>query len=224
MIGAVSMLLGEISSGIVVLFMFILGIRLTKLYLDKRKTYVFWWTVSFWLAFLAAISDFISYLMGWSLFQYRLYLFSAASLVAYMGAGTVFLFSKKVGRVYVALMTIVALAMCYSLAITPVKSIANIPAGEQAQGFVPAGIGIYFGILSGIGSLVLFVGAVYSWYRSKKSYNLWIAVGALIFSTGGAVGKYLGVYQLFYIFQAVGSVVLYQGIVSSFKSAVRHRS
>lgn len=217
-----SMILGEISSGIVVLFMLILGIQLTKLYVTKHKTYVFWWSVSFWLAFLAAITDFISYVInGWSLFQYRLYLFSAASLVAYMGAGTVFLFSKKIGRIYVILMTIVALAMCYSLAVTPVQAIASIPAGENAQNFVPGGIGAYFGILSGIGALVLFGGAIYSWFRTKKSYNLWIAIGALIFSVGGVVGKYLGVFQLFYVFQAFGSIVLYYGIFASFSSKER---
>lgn len=219
------MVLGEISSGIVVLFMFSLGILLTKHYLAKRKTYTFWWAVSFWLAFLAALMDFISYLLnGWSLFQYRLYLFSAASLVAYMGAGTVYLFSARVGRIYVALMTIVALAMCYSLAITPVEGIAAMPAGEQAQGSVPDEIGVYFPILSGIGAIALFAGALYSWYRSRKSSNLWIAVGALIFSAGGAAGKYFGIYQLFYIFQAIGSIVLYRGIVSSYSSPVRSRS
>ena len=60
------------------------------------------------------------------------------------------------------------------------------------------------------------MGALYSWYRSRLSYNLWIALGALVFSAGGAIGKYLGIYQLFYIFQAIGSIVLYYGIVSSF--------
>ncbi len=91
-----------------------------------------------------------------------------------------------------------------------------MPAGEQAQGFVPEGIGIYFALLSGIGAMALFLGALYSWYRSRLSYNLWIALGALVFSMGGAIGKYLGIYQLFYLFQAIGSVVLYYGIVASF--------
>lgn len=217
--------LGEISSGIVVLFMFILGVLLTKHYLANRRIYMFWWAIAFWLAFLAAITDFISYLAhGWSPFQYRLYLFSAASLVAYMGAGTVFLFSERVGRIYVLLMTVVAMAMCYSLAIIPVEGISTIPAGEKAQGFVPNGIGVYFGILSGIGAIALFVGALYSWYRSKKSYNLWIAMGALVFSIGGVVGKYIGVYQLFYVFQAVGSVILYYGIISSISKRSTLRS
>lgn len=220
-----SMGLGEISSGIVVLFMFILGVLLTKHYLANRRIYMFWWAIAFWLAFLAAITDFISYLAhGWSPFQYRLYLFSAASLVAYMGAGTVFLFSERVGRIYVLLMTVVAMAMCYSLAIIPVEGISTIPAGEKAQGFVPNGIDVYFGILSGIGAIALFVGALYSWYRSKKSYNLWIAMGALVFSIGGVVGKYIGVYQLFYVFQAVGSVILYYGIISSISKRSTLRS
>ena len=213
------MVLGEISSGIVVLFMLVLAVLLTRHYLQKRHAYTLWWSVSFWLAFIAAITDFISYLIhGWSLWQFRLYLFSAATLVAYMGAGTVFLFSERLGRIYVGVMSLVSLAMLYSLATTPIAAIASMPPGEQAENFVPTGIAPYFGILSGVGALALFVGALYSWYRSRRSFNLWIAAGALVFSAGGAVGKYLGVYQLFYLFQAIGSIALYYGIISSFKS------
>jgi len=209
--------LGEISSGVVALFMLILAILLTRHYVLKHRTYTFWWAVSFWLAFFAAMTDFASYLLqGWSLFQYRAYLFSAATLVAYMGAGTVYLFSKRIGRVYVGLMSIIALSMVYTLSITPIQVINNMPAGEAAQGFVPKEIGIYFALLSGIGAMALFLGALYSWYRSRLSFNLWIALGALVFSAGGAVGKYLGIYELFYIFQAIGSIILYFGIVSSF--------
>lgn len=211
------MLLAEISSGIVVLFMLILAVLLTRHYLLKHQAYTFWWAVAFWLAFLAAITDFVSYILnGWSLFQYRAYLFSAATLVAYMGAGTVYLFSQKLGRIYVWVMSIIALSMVYTLSITPIQVISNMPAGQDAQGFVPEGIGIYFALLSGIGALALFLGALYSWYRSRLSFNLWIALGALVFSIGGAIGKYLGIYQLFYIFQAIGSIVLYYGIASSF--------
>lgn len=218
-------MLGAVSSGIVVLFMFILGILLTKHYLSKHSTYTLWWTVSFWLAFLAAGADFLSYLAGgWSLMQYRIYLFSAATLVAYMGAGTVYLFSEKLGRIYVGLMTLVAVVMIYSLAVTPVPGIVSMPPGEQAQGFVPKALGVYFAILSGVGAMALFVGALYSWYRSRKNFNLWIAVGALVFSAGGAAGKYLGVFQLFYVFQAIGSILLYYGIYSSFEKPLRSNS
>ena len=213
------MFIGEVSSGIVMLFMLILAVLLTRHYLLKHRAFTFWWSVAFWLAFIAAITDFISYILqGWSLLQYRAYLFSAATLVAYMGAGTVYLFSQKLGRIYVCLMSIIALAMMYTLSITPVQGILNMPAGEQAQGFVPEGIGIYFALLSGIGAMALFLGALYSWYRSRLSFNLWIALGALVFSAGGAVGKYLDIYQLFYLLQAIGSVVLYYGIVSSFSA------
>ena len=212
------MLLGEISSGIVALFMLMLAVLLTRHYVLKHQTYTFWWAVAFWLASLAGITEFVSYMLhGWSVFQYRTYLFSAATLVAYMGAGTVYLFSQKLGRIYVGLMSMIALAMAYTLSITPIQLIANIPGGH-AEGFVPKEIGVYFALLSGIGAMALFLGALYSWYRSRLSYNLWIAFGALVFSAGGAVGKYLGIFELFYVFQAIGSIGLYYGIVSSFSA------
>lgn len=213
------MTFGAFSSGIVVLFMLVLAVLLTKHYLQKHRSYTLWWSVSFWLAFIAAITDFISYLMhGWSLWQFRIYLFSAATLVSYMGAGTVYLFSQRLGRIYVIVMSLIAAVMLYSLAVTHIPGISHMPPGEQAQGLVPANIAPFFGILSGIGALALFIGALYSWFRSRLTYNLWIAAGALIFSAGGAVGNFMGVYEMFYLFQAIGSVVLYYGIVSSFKT------
>ncbi len=212
------MLLGEVTSGIVVIFMFILGILLTRHYVVGRHVYTFWWAISFWLAFIAAVTDFISYLtLDWTLFQYRLYLFAAATLVAYMGAGTVYLFSRRLGHAYVAVMTLIALAMIVTLLITPIPGIGSLSPGEKAQHFVPSAIVIYFALLSGIGAISIFLGAIYSFIRTHRSFYLWIALGALVFSVGGSIGSAVGVYELFYVFQAIGSVILYYGIAKSFR-------
>ena len=199
--------------------MAVLAGLLSRHYAFHRRTHTLWWAISFWLAFLAAATDFASHITGhWGLLQYRVYLFSAATLVAYMGAGTVYLFSRRLGRIYVVLMSLVALAMVYALLATPIPAIHSLPAGEKAQGFVPAALVAYFGVLSGVGATALFVGAVYSYIRTRGAYNLWIALGALVFSAGGAVGEMVGVYELFYVFQALGSVVLYVGVVKSLAS------
>lgn len=212
------MLLGETTSGLVVAFMFVLAALLTRHYLVKRHIYTLWWSVAFWFAFLAAIMDFSSYLFhGWNVGQYRLYLWSAATLVAYMGAGTVYLFSRKLGHAYIVVMSLIAVAMLVTLMGTQFPLIDRMPPGEEAQGFVPASIAPYFGLLSGIGATALFIGALYSYWKTRLPFNLWIALGALVFSIGGAVGSMVNVYQLFYVFQAIGSVILYYGIVRSFK-------
>ncbi len=207
---------GSFSSGIVVLFMFVLGILLLRDYRRNHRVHAFWWAVSFWLAFLAAVMDFISYFThGWNLWQYRLYLFAAATLVAYMGAGTVHLFSRRIGRIYVVVMSLIALAMLVTLAVTPVLHLATMPAGEKAQNFVPRSVDVFFALLSGIGAIAVFAGAVYSWIRTRRAFNVWIAVGVLLFSIGGAVGKAANIYEMFYLFQALGAMVLYYGIYSS---------
>lgn len=209
--------LGLATSGVVVALMAVLAWLLSRHYALHRRTHTLWWAVSFWLAFIAAATDFSSHITGhWGLLQYRVYLFSAATLVTYMGAGTVYLFSRRFGHIYVALMSLFALAMARALYVTPISAIHMLPAGEKAQGFVPSSLAPYFGILSGVGALALFAGALYSYLRTRAAYNLWIALGALIFSAGGAVGELAGVYELFYVFQAVGSLVLYLGVVGSF--------
>jgi len=214
------MLLGEVSSVVVTLFMVVLSSLLTRHYARGRRLYTLWWAVSFWLSFLASIMDTLSYLNhGWALWQYKVYLFAAASLVAFMGAGTIYLFSRRAGHIYVGVMIVISLGMWQTLAVTPIPLLHAMPPGEQAQGFVPATIVVYFALLSGIGAVALFGGALISFVRSRRAFNLWIALGALIFSIGGVVGAKVDLYQLFYAFQALGSVILYYGIVSSFRKA-----
>lgn len=213
---------GEISSAVVVLAMLILAVLLTKKFYNNHKAFMGWWAFSFWLAFLAAAMDLISYINGsWSVFQFRVYLFTAASLVAYMGAGTVYLLSEKYGKKYVVVMTLIAMAMIYSLATIQVVNISEVPAGQAAQEFVPKGLSIYFMLLSGIGAMALFLGAVYSWFKTRRNSNLWIAVGALVFSAGGAIEKYMNIHEFFYICQALGAIVLFIGVSSSMSKSVK---
>lgn len=204
---------GEISSAIVVLFMLVLAVSLSRDYAERRSISTFWWSVSFGLAAVASVMDLLSYVMqDWSLWQYRLYLFCAATLVAYMGAGTIYLLFRRVGHVYVTLMTIIAFFMAIALVATPVPLLHSMPAGEKAAGFVPNAIAIYFALLSGIGATAVFVGAIITFVKTRKSFAIWIALGVILFSIGGSLGDQLHVYELFYVFQAIGSIVLYLGI------------
>lgn len=213
------MVLGMSSSGVVVLCMLVLAVALSRHYVRRQSTHTLWWAISFWLAFLAAILDFISYLRAdWMVWQYKLYLLSAATLVAYMGSGTLYLFSRRLGHVYTVLMTLGAIAMAVTLLVTNIPHVHLMPPGEKAQSFVPLAVVPYFAVLSGVGALALFAGAIYSFIRTRAVYNVWIALGALIFSIGGSVGSAVGVYQLFYVFQAVGSIVLYYGVALSMRS------
>ncbi len=204
---------GEISSAIVVIFMVVLAVSLSRDYAIRRHVSTLWWSISFWLAAVAGIMDLFSYVMqDWSLWQYKLYLFCAATLVAYMGAGTIYLLFRKVGHIYVAIMSIIALFMAIALITTPVPLLHSMPAGEKAAGFVPNAIAIYFALLSGIGATAVFVGAVITFVKTRKLYAVWIALGVILFSIGGSLGDSLHVYELFYVFQAIGSIVLYLGI------------
>ncbi len=204
---------GEISSAIVVIFMIVLAVSLSRDYARGHRVSTLWWSISFWLATVAGIMDFFSYVMqDWSLWQYRLYLFCAATLVAYMGAGTIYLLFRKVGHIYVIVMSIIALFMAIALMVTPVPLLQSMPAGEKASGFVPNAIAIYFALLSGIGATAVFVGVVITFVKTRKLSSVWIALGVILFSIGGSLGDSLHVYELFYVFQAIGSVVLYLGI------------
>ena len=60
------------------------------------------------------------------------------------------------------------MAMVYTLSITLIQVISNMPAGGHAQGSVPKDIGIYFALLSGIGAMA-FLGALYC--RFNESVN-----------------------------------------------------
>jgi len=70
-------------------------------------------------------------------------------------------------------------------------------------------------VIGGSGGPIVVLGALWSWWKSKRYYNLLIAVGALIPSSAGAlVSQGIGA-SIFPIMNILGLVLIFLGYVYS---------
>jgi hypothetical protein len=180
-------------------------------WLARRKPHQLAWTVGLLFYSVAAVMEAWSeYVGAWDPTVYRVYIVLAASLVGFLGLGTLYLMSKNKlwPRLYLV-WNLVGLAIfmwgAFTVPLDMAKLVPGITVGGQALGAsmsFPRIMSFWFNIP---GTIFLLGGAVLSiWRFSKKkeyAYRMWanvlIAVGTLIIAAVGArarVGISVGLY------------------------------
>ena len=169
----------------------------------RRKAHQLAWAVGLFMYGLAAAMEAYSeYTSEWIPWVYRIYIVLAASLVGFLGLGTLYLMSRKPfwPRIYLAFL-LVCLAVFFYGAFTvdllEDKLVAGIVVGGQALGAgrsFPRVMSLPFNIT---GTLFLLGGAVVSiWRFSRKSeyaYRMWanvlIAAGTIVIAGAGSMAR-----------------------------------
>ncbi|CAG0971892.1 MAG: hypothetical protein OIN86_08930 [Candidatus Methanoperedens sp.] len=145
--------------------------------------------------------------------MYRIYYVLIASLVAILGLGTVYLFNRRAGgylRIYFAVV-IVALIILTLNAQVDTEKLKEITVGGSAM---PTNVRIISPFLTIPGSIALIGGALYSWYMTRRDYNLFIAIGALLVASGGGLSRF-GMEWALYMLELLGVAVMYIGFIKS---------
>lgn len=145
--------------------------------------------------------------------MYRAYYVSIASLVAILGLGTVYLFSRRAGKymtIYFAVAITVLIIKTLNADVDGVK-LKEIIVGGAAM---PADARIISPFLTIPGSIALIGGALYSWYLTRRSFNLFIAAGALLVASGGGLSRF-GVEWALYVLELLGVALMYTGFIKS---------
>ncbi|OLC09512.1 MAG: hypothetical protein AUH39_04385 [Chloroflexi bacterium 13_1_40CM_67_9] len=161
-------------------------------YLSRRRAHQLAWTIGLAMFAAAAVAGALARSGGATEAEYRVfYLFGAILNVAWLALGTVFLLVPRVARW--ALWGVLALTIVAALAVftSPVNLSAAVDTG---RGFDQAPLPrILAGIGSGIGSLILIGGALWSaWVFLRRRHegrralgNVIIAIGVLVAAAGG---------------------------------------
>jgi hypothetical protein len=195
-------------------------------WLQRRRPHQMAWTVGlFFYAVAAAMEAWSEYSNKWDPTVYRIYIVLAASLVGFLGLGTLYLLSRrrKWGDWYL-LFNLVCLVVFFVGAFTTTlqvdRLVPGITVGGQGLGpslSFPRFMSFFFNIP---GSILLIGGAVISIWRfaRKKEYayrvwaNVLIAVGALIIAGVGSrarLGNTVGLYPA----EMVASALLLAGFL-----------
>jgi hypothetical protein len=206
-------------------------------YATKRKVFQLVWGVGLALFTLASALEFVSELAGgWGPALYRTYFGLHPTLVAVLGLGTVYLLAdKRVGHGFLVYILVFFGILLFftataTLAVSPTDP-NRILCPTEEGGLLPCEPGRVVGasampdavrnlslLFTIPGSAALIGGALYSWYRTRGSYNLLIAAGAGLMATGGTLTRF-GQAELLYIFLLAGIAILFVGFLRSLEVA-----
>jgi hypothetical protein len=195
-------------------------------YLKRRKMHQLMWAIGFLFYAVAAVMEFYSEATGhWDGTMYRFYIVLAASLVGFLGNGTLYLVSKKRlwGDLYLAFnMVCLAVFLYGTLTVTLVPEAlkAGIIVGGNglgASGTFPRLMSLPFNIP---GTVFLIGGSVLSiikfWPKPAYRYRVWanvlIIVGTLMIAGAGSLARLGGTGGL-YAGEMVASAVLLWGFL-----------
>lgn len=197
-------------------------------YLQRHKAHQAAWSVGLLFYGVAAVFEAWSEYSGsWDPTVYRLYIVLAASLVGFLGLGSLYLIARRqwFGHVYLGL-TLVAFAVFLYGAMTvdldTTMLAPGITVGGQALGeslTFPRVMSLFFNIP---GSIFLLGGALLSIYRfSRKkeyAYRMWanvlIAAGTIVIAYAGSRAR-LGATVGLYPAEMVASVLLLLGFLKA---------
>ncbi len=183
-------------------------------YLERKKPHQLVWLISFLIFAFAAFAEFYSEVWGWNAGLYRWYYVAAASLVAFMAAGTVYLFSRRAGHIFVSVLVLVTLVMLYRALTAQINVGAFVPGVTVAGRAMPGSVRIFSPLLTVPSSLILIFGAIISWLKAGTGYNLLIAAGTLIIAGSGSAARF-GATEFLYLGEMLGLAVIFAGFMKS---------
>ncbi len=182
-------------------------------YSRRKKIYQFIWGTGLLIFSVTTFFEFVSEIYGWNIPMYRAYYIFIASLVAILGLGTVYLFNRRAG-IYLTLYFAVVIISLIVLTMNAQVDTEKLQGGIVGGSAMPANVRIISPFLTIPGSIALIGGALYSWYITRRSYNLFIAIGAFLVASGGGLSRF-GAEWALYILELLGVSVMYTGFIKS---------
>ena len=200
---------------------------LWKQYIERRKIHQLLWTIAMLFYAVAALMEFLMNrdIFGPSVLAFKVYYVLSAPLVGMLGAGVVYLLSKKqIADAFTGLMVILSIALLVTGAIEPIDQGVLVeafqgPLGDAFHDAVhayPMSVRRYAIVINIVGGLVLIGGALWSYIKDRRrTYNLWIFLGGLMPMIGGSALAFLHMPNLFFLFELAGTALLYWGFILS---------
>lgn len=201
-----------VANAVLVGLSLILGIRLLRQYVTRPRPHTLGYAVGLLLTAAAAfpelfyhLTDQVPTVLWW------LYWSSASALVGFLAVGTGYLLSPRFGQVTLVMVALLTLW---------VTSATLLTAGAGPEALVPGmfhkapnpTIRLPF-LIQNIGaSLVIFVGALLSFIRTRGIFAVFIALGTLVFAGGGSAAGNTQYGFIFAFSQTLGITLLYTGV------------
>ncbi len=166
-------------------------------YFQSRFSRYLWWSAGLLLWALSAFCQSYALLLEWKPWIYKLYYFSAITLVGVLGAGTLGLIigeqrtleQQVVYYLYVGFILFFSVKLAFALYQAPVfvERLHERVIGGLA---LPSSVRQWSPWINIPGGVIFIGGAVYSFWKTKALYALFIVIGALIPALGGIFARF----------------------------------
>jgi hypothetical protein len=206
-------------------------------YRSKPRPYLLAWSVALAIYAVAALTEVIGAAAGWSPLLYRTYYyFGGILVVGVLALGTIYLLAPQFSRIALWILIVLAaigLAGVLGAQLQVVKlETHQVPNADtiKVQGGLSNVVAILMAALINIiGSVILIGGALWSAYgawrkggaQSRLVANILIAAGAFIVAGASTLTRLFHAYELFYVGQAIGVLVMFGGFLAAQRAPSR---
>ena len=200
-------------------------------YRSRPRPYLLAWSVALAIYAVAALTEVIGAAAGWSALLYRTYYyFGGILVVGVLALGTIHLLAPRFGRTALLVLVVLAavgLAGALGARLQPsllqTHTVPSVDTIRLEHGSFNAVAILMAAALNIVGSLILIGGALWSAYgtwrkggaQSRLVANILIAAGAFIVAGASTLTRLFHVYELFYVGQAIGVLVMFGGFLAA---------
>jgi hypothetical protein len=189
--------------------------RILSRWLYRRKPYQLAWSLGLGLYAVAAAMQFLAEAYSWTVLTYKVYYLVAALLVAVLGIGSALLLNRRVGIGFALYTAVVFAGFAIAVAGATVTESALSSAIPVAGNALPDNVRIFSPMFTIPGSVALIGIAVYSYWRTRLPFNLWIGVGGLIVAAGASLTRLDVSPWALYLGELLGIAVMFWGFLAS---------
>jgi hypothetical protein len=200
-------------------------------YRAKPRPYLLVWSIALAVYAIAALTEVIGAAGGWTPLLYRTYyFFGAIILVGVLALGTIYLLAPRFSRIALRILIVLAAIGLVAVLGAHLQAVKlethQVPDADtiKVQGGLFNVLTILMAALINIvGSVILIGGALWSAYgawrkggaQSRLVANILIAAGAFIVAGASTLTRLFHVYELFYVGQAIGVLVMFGGFLAA---------
>jgi hypothetical protein len=200
-------------------------------YRSKPRPYLLAWSLALAIYAVAACTEVIGAAAGWTPLLYRTYYyFGGILVVGVLALGTIYLLAPRWGRAALLVLVVLAgiglagtLGASLQAGLLQTREVPSVDTIRLEQGSFNAVAILMAAVLNSVGSVILIGGALWSAYgawrkggaQSRLLANILIAAGAFIVAGASTLTRLFHVYELFYVGQAIGVLVIFGGFLAA---------
>jgi hypothetical protein len=200
-------------------------------YRSKPRPYLLAWSLALAIYAVAACTEVIGAAAGWTPLLYRTYYyFGGILVVGVLALGTIYLLAPRWGRAALLVLVVLAgiglagtLGASLQAGLLQTREVPSVDTIRLEHGGFNAVAILMAAVLNSVGSVILIGGALWSAYgawrkggaQSRLLANILIAAGAFIVAGASTLTRLFHVYELFYVGQAIGVLVIFGGFLAA---------